>query len=261
MNSTKNHRFATENLELGSGPLGCYLIHGFTGSTYELRGLAQFLADQGYRVSARLLPGHGTTMEECNLVRAEDWLEEVEFYFTDFMLDCEAAFVIGLSMGAGLALHLAALFPVAGVVAMSAALLPRSWKMRLLPLTSRFKPIIPKAQVYAGHNPDQHPFYGYSGYPARALWQLVRLNRHVRAELGNVKAPALIMHSHADITASFKNARLVHETIASNDKTLVEYEQSSHMLPDDTEKEAVWRTIGEFVAAHIPRKTDALPVR
>ncbi len=260
MNSTANHRFATEHLELGSGPLGCYLIHGFSGSTYELRGLAQFLADQGYRVSARLLPGHGTTMEECNLVRAEDWLEEVEFHFTDFMLDCEAAFVIGLSMGAGLALHLAALFPVAGVVAMSPALLLRSWKMRLLPLTSRLKPIIPKTRVYADSNPDQHRYYGYPGYPAKALWQMVRLNRHVRAELGSVKAPALIMHSHADITAHFNNARLVHDGLASTDKILVEFEQSSHVLPDDTEKEAVWRTIGEFVAAHIPRQADALPV-
>ncbi len=260
MNSTENHRFATEDLELGSGPLGCYLIHGFSGSTYELRGLAQFLADQGYRVSARLLPGHGTTMEECNLVRAEDWLEEVEFHFTDFMLDCEAAFVIGLSMGAGLALHLAALFPVAGVVAMSPALLPHSWKMRLLPLTSRFKLVIPKARVYADRNPDQHPYYGYPGYPAKALWQMVRLNRRVLAELGSVKTPALIMHSHADITAPFNNARLVHETIASTDKALVEFQQSSHVLPDSTEKEAVWRTIGEFVAAHIPRQADALPV-
>ena len=261
MSTIKNHRFATENLELGSGPVGCYLIHGFSGSTYELRGLAQYLANQGYRVIARLLPGHGTTMEECNLVRAEDWLEEVEFYFTDFMLDCEALFVIGLSMGAGLALHLAALFPVAGVVAMSSALLPHSWKMRLLPFTSRFKPVIPKARVYAGRNPDRHPFYGYPGYPAKALWQMVRLNRRVRAELGSVKAPALIMHSHADITTPFNNARLVHDALASTDKTLVEFWQSSHILPDDTEKEAVWRSIGDFVAAHIPQSADALPVR
>ena len=260
MSSIENHRFDTENLELGSGPTGCYLIHGFTGTTYELRGLAHFLADQGYRVSARLLPGHGTTMEECNLVKAEDWLEEVEYHFTDFMLDCEAAFVIGLSMGAGLALHLAALFPLAGVVAMSPALVLPSWKLRLLPVTSRFKPILPKAQVYADRNPDQHLYYGYPGYPAKALWQMLRLHRHIRAELGNVTAPALIMHSHADITAPFVNARLVHETIASTDKELVEFEQSSHMLPDDTEKEAVWRAIGEFVAAHIPQQADALPV-
>ncbi|MEE9464464.1 MAG: alpha/beta fold hydrolase [Candidatus Neomarinimicrobiota bacterium] len=255
-------RLASENLELGSGPVGCYLIHGLTGSTFEFRGLARFLEQQDYRVSARLLPGHGTTVEECNLVRAEDWLKETEYYFTQFIMSCEVVFVIGHSMGAGLALHLAGLFPVAGVVAMSTALELDSWRLRwLLPITSRFITAIPKSKIYAGRNLDIQEYYGYQAYPAKALRQMLRLNRFVRAGLPAVSVPALIMHSHADITAPFRNGSLVYNTIASTDKTLIEFDHSSHMLPDDTEKEQVWQHIQHFINKHLDEQPDALPGR
>jgi len=261
MTTSVHGKMATENLELGSGPVGCYLIHGLTGSTYELRGLAHFLEKQGYRVSARLLPGHGTTVEECNLVRAEDWLKETEYYFTQFIMSCETVFVIGLSMGAGLALHLAGLFPVAGVVAMSPALALDSWRLRcLLPITSRFITTIPKSKIYSESNLDIHEYYGYQAYPAKALRQMLRLNRFLRAKLPAVSIPALIMHSHADITAPFRNASLVYNGIASTDKTLIELDHSSHILPDDTEKEQVWQHIQHFIAKHLNEQPDALPV-
>ncbi len=262
MTTLKQGRMATEHLELGSGPVGCYLIHGLTGSTFELHGLARFLEDQGYRVNARLLPGHGTTVEECNLVRAEDWLEETEYYFTQFIMSCELVFVIGLSMGAGLALHLAGLFPVAGVVAMSTALEFDSWRLRwLIPITSRFTNTIPKSKIYAQHNQDPETYIGYQAYPAKALRQMLRLNRLVRAELPSISAPALIMHSRADMTAPYRNAPMVYDTIASTDKTLIEFHHSSHILPDDTEKEQVWQGIQDFIARQIDEQPNALPVR
>ncbi|MCK4579417.1 MAG: alpha/beta fold hydrolase [Candidatus Marinimicrobia bacterium] len=238
----------TTDIELGSGPTGCFLIHGFTGSTYELAGLAGFLADQGYHVSARLLPGHGTTMRECNLVRAEDWLEETELRFTEFMLNHHTTFVIGLSMGAGLALHLGALFPVGGVVAISTALYLESWRTRIqLPLLAPFVEAIPKSNVYSPEGLERHPYYGYPGYPVKALRQVLRLNARIRKELPEVQAPVLLMHSRADQTANFNNAAKVLAQLGDTPKKLVEFQESSHVMTDGSEKEAVWQAIDEFI--------------
>lgn len=253
MSDIITERFSSQEIDLGDGPVGCFLIHGFAGSTYELQGLAEFLAGNGYRVTAKLLAGHGTTIKECNLTRAEDWLQEVEFHFTEFALLCETTFVIGLSMGAGLALHLATLFPMSGVVAMSSAFILNSSKLRwYLPLVATFVPSIPKDRTNSGKDVLQPPYYGYSHYPLKGLKAMLKLNRYIRAELPNVMLPTLVMHSRSDSNAPFENAALVFNGISSADKTLIAYDHSGHVLPDGTEKEKVWEDILGFLARHTP---------
>lgn len=249
MNMLVNSRIASHDIDVGEGPLGCFLIHGFTGSTWELQDLANHLATQGCHVQAHLLSGHGTTVEECNLARAEDWLQEMEYRFTEFMLAHEAVFPMGLSMGAGVALHLAALYPVTGVVAMSPALRVGSWKRRLIvPMMAPFVKAIPKEWLYRGRNPDGFTFTGYPSYPLRGFREMMRLNKYVMSKLPKVNVPALIMHSQADITASMENAEFVLEAIQSTDKTLVTYPDASHVLPVSTAKEAVQQEIVNFIA-------------
>ena len=44
-----------------AGETGCLLVHGFTSSPSEMRGLGRYLADRGITANAGLLPGHGTS--------------------------------------------------------------------------------------------------------------------------------------------------------------------------------------------------------
>ena len=69
MNTNENtKRFDANNYNFNlDSKLGIYLIHGFTSTTYEVKKLANHLASQGYYVQANNLPGHGTTIEDCNL--------------------------------------------------------------------------------------------------------------------------------------------------------------------------------------------------
>ena len=245
-------RISSQNIEMGSGSTGCFLIHGFTGSTYELQGLAQYLANHGFRVNARLLAGHGSSAVECNMVHATDWLHETEFHFTEFSLECERTFVVGLSMGAGLALHLATLFPVAGVVAMSTALkLPSTFVPWYFPLVVPFRETVPKQYIYRQTaDADIPQFYGYDVWPLRGLRAMLKLNRYIKQELHQVTSPVMIMHSRADTTAAFENAAMVFNTVSSDDRVLVSYDHSSHVLTDDTEKEQVWSAILDFMNTH-----------
>ena len=96
------------------GPTGVLLCHGFTGSPGSLRPWAEYLADEGLTVSLPRLPGHGTTWQEMNRTRWEDWYAEVDRAFGELQATTDDIFLMGLSMGACLALRLAELHGDAG---------------------------------------------------------------------------------------------------------------------------------------------------
>src|SRR5271154_6266158 len=51
----------TAPFELGIGPGACLLVHGFTGTPWDVRPLGEALAAGGFRVRGIPLPGHGAT--------------------------------------------------------------------------------------------------------------------------------------------------------------------------------------------------------
>ena len=60
---------------LGGGPVGVMLIHGFTGSPPEMRLIADYLNQRGLTVSGPLLPGHGTSIEDLNKRKWQEWTQ------------------------------------------------------------------------------------------------------------------------------------------------------------------------------------------
>ena len=109
--------FDENNYEFNSNSKnGIYLIHGFTNTTYETKNLAEELSKKGYRTVAHNLPGHGTTIEECNQTKYYDWLAAVEEGVAKLASDCDKIHIIGSSMGGVLALHIATMFPIDSLV-------------------------------------------------------------------------------------------------------------------------------------------------
>ncbi len=53
----------------GTRPLGCLLVHGFTGAPDEMRPLGEALAAAGFPVRAVRLPGHGTSVDDLARTR------------------------------------------------------------------------------------------------------------------------------------------------------------------------------------------------
>src|SRR5207247_2364206 len=62
----------------GSRPLGCLLVHGFTGTPEEMRPLGEALAARGFPVYGVRLAGHGTDVAEPARTRWTDWFASVE---------------------------------------------------------------------------------------------------------------------------------------------------------------------------------------
>src|SRR5690349_11169500 len=127
------------------GPLGVLLSHGFTGSPASMTPWGRALAERGHTVRVPRLPGHGTTWQDMNRTRWEDWYAEVDAALDELRDRCETVAVAGLSMGGALALRLAELRPddVDSVVLVNPAIGLRNWQLRLVPALKWVVPAMP----------------------------------------------------------------------------------------------------------------------
>src|SRR5260370_16810370 len=121
---------------LRGGAGGILLIHGLAGTPPEMRGMGQFLAAGGYDVMGPLLSRHGLTPEAMAATRWPDWVRSAEDALAHLRRDCAEVFVGGQSLGATLALHLAATHPeVRGIFTMGPMSSPvyfRHWRINVI---------------------------------------------------------------------------------------------------------------------------------
>ena len=209
---------------------GIYIIHGYSSSTYEVKDLAKFLANHGYFTIAKNLPGHGTTVEDCNKVTYEDWLNHVEKDVAELSSKCNEINIIGISMGSVLGLHLASLFPINTLVSAATVFkFKNEFNVRVLvPLLSWLVKKRTKSSQYK--NAEQIEFTGYSEYPLKALNQMRKLTNKVRQSLKNVKCPTLLIHSKSDLTSIQENLYIVESEISSQIKEKFIAKNASHNL-------------------------------
>jgi carboxylesterase len=228
-----------------SGRVGCLLIHGFTGTPYEMRGLGMCLADRGYTVYGPRLAHHGTNAADMNRSRWWDWYYSALDGWHLLRGMCEQVFVIGLSMGGMTALMIAAENPVAGVVAMST---PAAYREKELQMKmARFLwPVVPLVKKPADENEDS-TWPAYQVYPVRAMGELLTYLGELDRVLPSVTAPALLIHAADDPTVSVDNLDYIYDRIGSSNKKKVRLERGGHVITEDVDKEKVYQKVIDFL--------------
>ena len=242
---------------LAGGPVGVLLIHGFTGAPPEMRRLGDYLYGEGLTVSAPLLPGHGTTIADCNGVRWQQWAAHVEGALADLRARCPTVFVGGLSMGGVLALHLAAQHPdLAGALLYAPAMqVSGGWRQWVAPVLKRVLRTFPKGKDDWADPDARALLWSYSAYPVVAGHQLFKLIAHVRRSLPRVTVPVLIVISKRDRTVPPAAADLIARGVATQDITRLTLERSGHVLTLDAEWQLVAEKTVAFVRARLPAKS------
>jgi carboxylesterase len=240
--------------ELPGGPIAALLIHGFTGSPPEMRPLGDYLSVSGITVSAPLLPGHGTTVEDLIQTRWEDWYGEVELAFRALKRSHDRVFAAGLSLGSLLALHLAAREEVAGVAALSPALTVRDWRTALVRWGRHLVKTVPKDPDPAHSDlTDKEAFkrfWSYDEYPVAGAYQLQRLQKVVRAELQSIRAPALVAYSTRDMAIHPQSGPTLYRELGSEDKDELVLHNSGHGIVLDVESPVVFERVRSWIASH-----------
>jgi len=104
---------------------GVLLIHGPEQSPAELVPLARTLHDAGLTVHGILLADYGHGVTDRPEARWRASLQQVRLGYRLLAETCPAVHVLGLGFGGTLAVHLARLEPVASLVLVAPALVPR----------------------------------------------------------------------------------------------------------------------------------------
>jgi len=167
--------FTHDGGQTGGLRTGVLLCHGFTGSPHSVRGWAEYLAQAGLSVSVPRLPGHGTTWQEMNRTRSEDWFAEADRAFEELRGKCDEMFLMGLSMGGCLALRIAELRgdAVRGVVVVNPSVAPDTKLFLLAPALRVFVPSL--KGIASDIKKPGVTEVGYDRVPVRAASTLPRL--------------------------------------------------------------------------------------
>jgi len=246
---------------VGDGAIGAVLVHGFTGSPYEMQYLGEQLARAGITVHGLRLPGHGTTIEDLDRTTWEDWAEAVEDAYDSLRLMCGQVAVVGQSLGGLLSLHLAAKRPdVAAVAALATPLWLEGLGAKVADWAARGAlrwPAIPKLVRTDVRDPRvrrENPCY--DAIPTRALGELARFMKLVSGELPQVRQPVLVLHARKDHTAPVACAgRIAERTRAVRTRILP---RSYHLIAADVERDIVAAEVIDFIRRHVRVKAGEL---
>lgn len=226
---------------------GVLLCHGFTGSPQSMRPWADSLVRAGYRVSLPLLPGHGTQWQDLQATGWPDWLGTLEESFRVLRAECDQVFVMGLSMGGGLALRLAELHgpEIDGLVLVNPSVKRNSAKEAAIPLLSRLTASVPG--IASDIKKPGASELGYDRVPLKAARSLAELWKIVQADLGKVDQPVLLLRSAQDHVVHPSNSALVLARISSTDVAEVLLPDSFHVATLDNDADRIFEESVAFV--------------
>jgi carboxylesterase len=245
---------------LRGGSVGFLLIHGLGGTPVEMRFVAFGLAKAGYTVSCPQLAGHCGSFEELRETGWRDWYATVADAHTELRKTCQTVIVGGLSMGAILALHLAAERPddVHAATLFAPTLKLDGWGVPwysvlfnlvrdrktadLVTFSERhpygIKDPRVRALVTAAVHSGDSSKAGQLANPGRVMLEMRWLANTVKRQLGGIRQPTLIVHPREDDRASLNNAAYLQRSLGGMVETFV-LDDSYHIVTVDRQRDLV----------------------
>jgi carboxylesterase len=238
----------------GSAP-SVLLIHGLTGTPYEVRYLGEQLAHTGIRAMGITLAGHRGPPEELAATSHTHWYESVVEGFERLRKFGDPIVVVGLSAGAVLAARLAEDQgeAVAALVMLAPAffLAPRP-RLALVAAsmlggwTDRIYISRGVSDIHDSAARSVHP--GIQLMPLSAPLALLELSALVRPKIHCIKQPTLVIHSRRDHLCPYRrNVNFLTRHMGSSVRRTVILEESFHVITVDVEKDRVVDEIRDFV--------------
>lgn len=209
--------------------------------------VGEFLHSKGYTVRVPLLPGHGTHPEHLNKVKWQEWPAKVEFELSQLKKSCDVVFLIGLSMGGGTVLNVAASHneELAGLILVNPMIHVKGVPVELAFFLSRFQ----KMRTSVGDDIKRPGVteWGYDALPTRGIYQLLKMLRITRRNLKNITIPVQLFHSVEDHTLPVTNTEIILSEIGSSNKTRIELVNSYHVATMDYDQELIFQNSLTFI--------------
>lgn len=244
----------------GEGERGVLLLHGLTGTPYDVAPFADALHARGLAVRAPLLAGH-SDLASLETTTWRDWYASAEAAFEAFRDGGRRrVMLLGFSLGSLLALRLCALRPaeVEGLCALAVPLAFPGWqrtaigalaRLRTTPGIGRLVGMVPKdgPDVRVERAFRQSP--SLRGFPFPSLAELIALQDEVRALLPRVRAPLLLLHGRHDHIAPVEHCDRVAQRVGSSRVHKQVLPRSFHILAHDLDRAQAQAEIVGFAAS------------
>lgn len=235
----------------GRPDIGALLVHGFTGSPFELRPVGKALAASGIGSRGVLLRGHGTHPDDMVGYRYTDWIADVEAGLDRLLAQYQRAVIVGLSMGGTLTLNVGARRAgdprVVGLVSIGGTLYLGDWRLRIVGLLKNIvkwqswgQPDIKDQSAW-----DRH--VAYRRIRVRTIPEILHLMRDTSRRLPEVRQPTLIVHARHDHIVPAGNADRIRDGIASVDRQVLILDNCYHVSTVDFDADLLNAEIIRFV--------------
>ncbi|QNV37120.1 alpha/beta hydrolase [Rothia terrae] len=223
--------------------VGVLVLHGFTGSTFSMRPVAEFFADRGYAVEMPLLPGHGTTWQDMDTYSYQDWVEAVDQAYWRLQQRKRKVVVFGLSMGGTLALVQAARRDVDAVIVVNPFVKDMKPTMRFAHLLARFTPALDAiGSDIQKPDTDEH---GYQATPLLSVRQLHLLGKEARRSLRSIICPVLVFKSREDHVIPVSSVEHLRQCLPHT--RVVHLDNSYHVATLDYDAPTIFARSLEFI--------------
>ena len=186
---------------------GVVCVHGLGGTPHSVLPLTAAVHGAGYATVAPKLPGHGSTPVDLVGLTWQDWLDAVRSVTDELAARTGTVVLVGQSMGATLALHVALADPaVRAVAVINPLVLPADPDAieHLEYLVGRGR-----TMQLAGEPDLRDPNAHDSAYPDLALTALIQLAQcadAIHPQLGDIRVPLFVASSDHDTVVDPANA-------------------------------------------------------
>jgi carboxylesterase len=224
------------------------LLHGLTGSPWDLRPLAEALAAHGYRAKVPRLHGH----EDLESLAASTWRDWYRSASTSLaQLSSAPVLLIGFSMGALLALRLASHHAgaLAGLVVMGVPIQHPRWQLLGSQAVASLQRHSPWLATRIGYHPKPRSDVrsqliagrraAFPAVPYTSVAELGHLQDEVRGLLRRVSPPTLLLHGAYDHVAPVEGSAQVSQALGASYVRRVVLANSCHHIVRDLDRQQV----------------------
>jgi esterase/lipase/1-acyl-sn-glycerol-3-phosphate acyltransferase len=251
----KSSGIGAKPLEVGTprlnleGEIGVLFCHGFKASPMEMAQLHEGAVKHGFTSYSLRLKGHGTTAEEMQKYKMEDWLLSHALGFEALSRVCKQVFVCGFSMGGLLGVINAERFNYGGLITISSPLKIADFRFYLAGAMSELSSILKSfnKKDYVLTKPE-NPDTNYNKNYFSALNELKRTINLAQEKLKSINIPTLVIQGMGDRTVSPTSGLMIYKNLPSARKELFEIEAGNrHVIVKGEGAKEVFAKVMSFI--------------
>lgn len=199
---------------------GVLLIHGFAAAPDELLPLAYELEKYDYSVYVVRVAGHMSSVKDFIDSNYMQWYKSIELGYNCLASFCDKICVVGQSNGGLLATAVAYYNKVDFLVLLAPAYKVRVPGFFLVPYIRKVIKYVPRKVKDVTFN--------YPVFPTQPLYQMKLLQDEVAEFAEQINIPVLLAVSNKDILISPHKAKEVVDSMKSEDKTIMTYDNKEY---------------------------------